>query len=301
VLRINSPAPESEVPVGTTLEVSGEVPAAADGLFVSLEAAGITLTEALATLVPGTTTWQVPLTVPDTAVGPALLRAALADDGEEVVVPVLLTRPSATSGPVISLSHPDATSTAVSGYALIFQGQVQSPIEGQVTIEVRYEDCETVAATQTFDVGEGGQWWGFVAVPQTVFGPACALAYTGEIGSDAWRLAQTPIEVVPDDDPAARGVLIGNFPDSDVPRGEPITVYGTAFNAPSRQVQVQLIVAGNSVAQGTATADRFGYWEIDLSVPAGAAPGAEGEFVASLAYADGTETAAVPFTVVTAQ
>jgi hypothetical protein len=57
-------------------------------------------------------------------------------------------------------------------------------------------------------------------------------------------------QVVPPDDPDARGLFLGNFPDNDVPRGEPVTVYGSAYNAPNRQVQVSLEVGGAAVADG---------------------------------------------------
>jgi len=293
-LTITDPTADAVVAPGAALTVAGRAPDDAGPVAVSLRAAGITLAAGEATVAE--TAWVVTLDVPQNVTGPAVLEATL-DDEPAQTLSLEIRRSQAASGPVISLEHPTSDTRAVAGHALFFQGGVQQPIDGAVTIEVRYDECQSTAARQQFDVGEGGQWWGFVVVPETVFGPVCALASTGEVGAPgegAWRAAQSELVVLAIDDDGARGVFVGNFPNTEVMPGETVTVYGSAFNAPNRQVTVALQVNGETVAEETATADAFGYWTADLTLPADVtAPG--GRFVAIVDYAQGEETAAVPF------
>lgn len=158
------------------------------------------------------------------------------------------------------------------------------------------EECQTVASTTSFDVGEGGQWWGYLVVPETVFGPGCAVAYIGGFAETDWRAAHVPITILEQDDPQARGVFIGNFANSELTPGDSVTVYGSAFNAPDRQVHVSLQIGGEAVAQGTASTDSFGYWEIKLALPAGI-DATVGQFSATVAYEGGPVTETVPFTI----
>lgn len=293
-LTITDPSAGVVVAPGSALTVAGRAPADAEAVAVALRAAGMTLATAEATVAE--TAWVATFDVPENVTGPAVLEAAL--DGEPVeMLSLEIRRSQATSGPAIRLEYPTAESKAVAGHVLFFQGSVQQPIDGSVTIEVRYDECQSTAARQRFDVGEGGQWWGFVVVPETVFGPVCALASTGEVdapGEGTWRAAQTELAVLPIDDEDARGVFVGNFPNTEVTPGESVTVYGSAFNVPGRQVAVALEVGGETVAEEVATADAFGYWTVDLTLPAGVtAPG--GRFVAVATYDEGEETASVPF------
>ena len=293
-LTITDPAAGAVITPGSALTVAGRAPDDATTVSVTLRAAGLTLAAAEATVAE--TAWVADLDVPQNVTGPATLQATL--DGEPTeTLTIEIRRSQAAAGPAITLDYPTSDAQAVAGHVLFFQGRVQQPIDGAVTIAVRYDDCQNTAARQQFDVGEGGQWWGFVVVPETVFGPICALAATGDVdqpGEGPWRAAQTRLDVLPIDDDQARGVFVGNFPNAQVTPGETVTVYGSAFNAPDRQVTAALQVDGETVAQQTVTADPFGYWTADLTLPAGVtAPG--GRFVAIVPYDQGQQTAAVPF------
>lgn len=293
-LTITDPAAGVVVAPGSALTVAGRAPADAAAVAVALRAAGMTLAAVEASVAE--TAWVATVDVPENVTGPAVLEAAL--DGEPAEsLSLEIRRAQAASGSAISLDYPTAESKAVAGHVLFFQGRVQQPIDGAVTIEVRYDDCQSTAARQAFDVGQGGQWWGFVVVPETVFGPACAMASTGEMGAPgegAWRAAQTELELLAIDDEEARGVFVGNFPNTEVTPGGSVAVYGSAFNAPGRQVTVALRVEEETVAEEEVTADAFGYWTADLVLPADVtAPG--GSFVAVVQYEEGEETASVPF------
>lgn len=293
-LTITDPDAGVIVAPGSALTVAGRAPAGAASVAVVLRAAGMTLAAAEATVAE--TAWVATLDVPENVTGPAVLEAALEGEPAETLA-LEIRRAQAAAGPSISFEYPTAESTTVAGHVLFFQGRVERPIDGAVTIEVRYDECQSTAARQQFDVGQGGQWWGFVVVPEDVFGPACAVASTGEMGAPgegAWRAAQTELEVLAIDDEAARGVFVGNFPNTEVEPGESVTVYGSAFNAPGRQVSVALQVDEQTVAEEEVTADAFGYWTVDLTLPAEVTtPG--GRFVAVVQYDGGEETASVPF------
>lgn len=292
-LAVTAPEAEATLEVGSEVTVAGEAAPGGEPLTISLEAAGVTLVENSVPLEENTTTWETVLAIPESFTGRVFLRVS--QSGETTVdVPVLLERP-ATSGTTISLTYPDEESSAVASQVLFFQGRVQQPIDGEITIAVLYEECQTVGAQQTFEVGEGGQWWGYVVVPESVFGPACAVAYTGGFEEEGWRAASTPLTILEADDPAARGIFVGNFAFEEVSPGETVTVFGRAYN--TDEVDISLQVGGQALASGTTDVDQFGYWEIDLTLPAGAAPGSDGFFVATATYGGETVMARGSFLV----
>jgi hypothetical protein len=282
------------VDVETVLNVAGTAPES-ETVSVSLEAAGVVLADT--SVGPGPNGhWSASLEVPANVTGDVLVRVAAA--GQTVEQRIQVMRPNAAP-PFITLVYPTNEGPAVSGRALIYQGRVQRPPGGTVTIALLVDDCQETAAEQSFDVGAGGRYWGYLVIPQAVSGPACAVASFGEPGVEPWQAVNILTNVVPADDPQARGLFLGNFPESDVPRGEPVTVYGSAYNPPNRQVQVSLEVNGRAVAEGTAIADSFGYWEIELTLPTSVPAGSAGQFVALVGYPGEPETMSVPFFAVT--
>lgn len=294
-LTIDQPAAASTVDVETTLAVAGNAPAGTQSVALSLEAAGVVIAESSA-LPNANGQWEGTLEIPANATGDLVVRAAAGD--QAAGQPISVQRPNITP-PFITLVHPDSSWNAVSGRALFFQGRVQRPPGGTITIALLYDGCQATAAEQSFDIGAGGRYWGFVIIPAEVTGPACAVAYFGEPGDESWRAATALLQVVAPDDPDARGLFLGNFPDNDAPRGQPLTVYGSAYNAPNRQVQVSLRVGGATVAEGTAIADSFGYWEIDLTLPESVPAGSTGQIVAAVPYPGDPATMSVPFIAVT--
>jgi hypothetical protein len=295
MLSILEPGEGATWNAGESATVSGSAPAAAESVSITLQAAGLALASAEASPAADGA-WQVSLDVPDTVSGAATLRAAV-DEETSVELAVQIVRAQATSGTNITLDYPQTDSTVVSGHVLFFTGTVQRPPEETVTIAVLFEDCQTVASTTSFNVGQGGQWYGYIVIPQTVFGPGCAVAYVGGFGESGWRAGHTPVTILEQDDPQARGLFIGNFAGSEVTPGEAITVYGSAYNVPNSQVQVALQIDGDNVAQGTATADRFGYWEINLVLPPETPTGVQGQFSATAGYEGESVNVTTPFEV----
>ncbi len=293
--EVHEPADGAQWSTGSAVSLSGRAPAGAASVDAALRAAGLEL--AFADTTPASSgDWQLSLEVPSNVTGSATVHFTLdGEPAEERLVQLAL--PGATSGPAISLAHPQFDSTVVAGHVLFFTGSVQRPPDGMLTIAVLYEECQTTASTTTFNVGEGGQWWGYIVVPETVFGPACAVAYLGEFDGPDWLAAHAAIDILEADDPQARGVFIGNFAGSELTPGESVRVYGSAFNPPNNQVRVALEVGGEMVAQGTTSTDRFGYWEINLVLPAAAATASEGQFSATVSYAQGEITEIVPFAI----
>jgi hypothetical protein len=134
-------------------------------------------------------------------------------------------------------------------------------------------------------------------LPETVFGPTCAVAYLGSFNEGDWRAAHVPLDVLKQDDPGARGVFIANLDGSEVVPAEAISASGSAFNVPGRQVLVSLEVNNKIVAEETAAVDSFGYWEVELLLPEGTAPGS-GRLVALARYGNDAIADSVPFEIV---
>lgn len=295
-LSILEPAPGTVWNQGDTVTVSGSAPAETETVTITLSAAGLVL--ASTDVTPSNAgDWQASLDIPATVTGTAIVRAAV-DAGDAVELPIQIALPQATSGSAITLDYPQIDSTIVSGHVLFFTGKVQRPPEETLSIAVLFEDCQTVASTTSFNVGQGGQWWGYLVIPQTVFGPGCAVAYIGGFDETGWRAGHAPITILEQDDPQARGLFIGNFAGSEVTPGEAITVYGSAYNVPNSQVQVALQIDGANVAQGTTSADRFGFWEINLVLPPETSTGGSGQFSATVSYDGEVLNETTPFEVV---
>jgi hypothetical protein len=127
-------------------------------------------------------------------------------------------------------------------------------------------------ARQNFVLGASNRpvyWQGFVVVPQELVGPACAVASTGEPGTENWREASVPIDVLPPTQLEARGVTIGNPPpDSEAIAGQELFLYGTALNVSEGPVSVSILMEnGRIVSQTSFTTDYWGYWETSITLP----------------------------------
>jgi hypothetical protein len=91
----------------------------------------------------------------------------------------------------------------------------------------------------------------------------------GERGEEDWREAQVLLDILPPTDENAKGVLVGNPPpNATQTAGESILLYGTAYNAPDREVLISVILEnGRVLTELVTTADIFGYWETNLFIP----------------------------------
>lgn len=220
--------------------------------------------------------WEAGLTIPNTASGAAFLQTIIQDATGSVAaehrIPVNLVIDAANADRYLALYHPLQGETAVGGFNLFFDGMVYRPTNSTVSISVWVDDCQTRLARQTFTLGNSTvafYWQGFVIVPNDSVGPACAIAYFGEEGSDDYREAIIPINILPEDDAQAKGVVIANPPaGSNVTAGRELLLYGTALNASEDEVSVDILMEnGRIISQSSAPADFWGYWEFSLTLP----------------------------------
>ena len=222
--------------------------------------------------------WQTEFTVPPNVSGPATLLVTLQDADQGVVafhdirVNLELGNLDAQERYLV-LNRPEYEETAVGGFNLIFDGEVLRPSGNVVTISVWANECQDRVAQQSFTMGSSSKpfyWQGFVVVPKDLVGPACAVASFGEVGSDNWREAQVPIEVLPKEDINARGITLGGpAPESEVFAGEEVLFYGSAMNVAAGPVSLSVLMEnGRIVGGGESETDYWGYWEIPVFLPA---------------------------------
>ena len=152
------------------------------------------------------------------------------------------------------------------------QGDSNNLINDAFTIGVLVDDCTNFIAAQKISLASGS-WYGFVILPQNIEpGPACAVAYTGEYGEGVWREALIPIQLLAADDAQATMLQLGNPGDLGFTVGNTTNLFGVAINVPERAVEIMLVLdsaSGESeiITSGTAFADPFGLWSIDLELP----------------------------------
>ncbi len=220
--------------------------------------------------------WEAGLTIPNTVSGAAFLQTVIQDETGSVAaehrVPVNLVIDATNADRYLALYHPLSQETAVGGFNLFFDGMVYRPTNSAISISVWVDDCQTRLARQSFTLGNSTTafyWQGFVIVPNESIGPACAIAYFGEEGSEDYREAIIPINILPEDDAQAKGVVIANPPaGSNVMAGRELLLYGTALNASEDDVSVSILMEnGRIISQSSAPADFWGYWEFSVPLP----------------------------------
>jgi hypothetical protein len=220
--------------------------------------------------------WQATLTIPQSVSGQAEFQARLVgQDGALVAsdsLAVTLRVDPESVDRYLILDRPKPGEEAVAGFNIFFDGLAQQPVDNVVRISLWDEACQRRVAQQGFTLRGSGYWQGFVVVPANVSGQLCAVAHFGEPGSDTWREAQVQINVLPPDDERALGVLVGNPPaDKELTPGTSLLLYGTAYNAPGREVLVSILLEnGRLLNEGVTVADIYGYWELELFIPADA-------------------------------
>lgn len=268
VLTINQPVVGSEVAVGTDLTVSGVVdPSAAATVTLSLQAGTAVLITGTATVDSGTGAWLTTLAVPVAATGSTRLTAST--DTESALVELILLPGDNPTGAVLNLTRPTAGATLVAGFTAFFEGTAEDVVDGKITIAVLNEGCTTVAAAQSFTIG-GGEWRGVLILPQAITGSACAIVYTGIPGTPAWRQTQVPIVLLSEGETGANRIELGNPAFATYAPGSTITLYGVAVNAPEGEIEVAAALDGTTVLPTTTVdVDTFGYWEVELTLPAG--------------------------------
>ncbi len=220
--------------------------------------------------------WNASFILPPQVSGLAYLRAAVLDEAGQVLAehqsPVLLALNPNTAGRFLELYRPQVNDTAVGGYSIFFDGMVNRPVNNFIAVSIWANECQEQVARQGFQLGSSSRpyyWSGFVVVPKDLVGPACAVAYFGEPGTDEWREAQIPIEILAQDDPNARGVVVASpLPQAEIFAGEELSLYGTAYNVTNGPVTVDVVMEnGRIVGQTTSQTDFWGYWQASLLLP----------------------------------
>ena len=276
LINISDPNPNELLILGNETTVRGLVQREPDqSIQVSLVSSnGRLLTEIAA--VPNEFGWQTTFVLPPFVSGAATVRAnLLAADGTVLSsydVPVWLTLNKETAERYLELFRPTFEETAVGGFNIFFDGEVLLPVNRTISVSIWADDCQTRVARQNFVLGASNRpvyWQGFVVVPQDLVGPACAVASTGEPGTENWREASVPIDVLPPTELHARGVTIGNPPpDSEAIAGQELFLFGTALNVSEGPVSVSILMEnGRVVSQTSFTTDYWGYWETAVTLP----------------------------------
>lgn len=220
---------------------------------------------------PNAVGWEAALSVPETVSGVGQLHASILDSSGAALVTdvtaITLALDTTVTEQYLTLSSPTKEDTAVAGYFLFFDGYVRRPTGGAVTISLWTDDCQTEAAKYQISLGGSGYWQGSLGIPRNVAGPACAIAYFGDPGAENRREVQIPITIYAADDPAASGVQITSpSGGSAISAGQELLLSGTAFNAASLLIRIELD-NGRVVAEQTAVPDGSGYWELIITLP----------------------------------
>lgn len=276
LINISDPNPNALLTLGSEVAVRGLVQMAADqSILVSLVSSnGRILTEAAA--VPNEFGWQTAFVLPPYVSGAATMRASLLSADGAVLssydVPVWLALNKTTATRYLELFRPDVNDKAVGGFNIFFDGEILLPVNRTITISIWADECQTRVAQQSFVLGASNRpvyWQGFVVVPQDLVGPACAVASTGEPGTENWREASVPINVLAQTELEARGVTIGNPPpDSEIFAGQELFLYGTAYNVSEGPVSLSILMEnGRVVTQSSFSTDYWGYWETAVTLP----------------------------------
>jgi len=276
LINISDPNPNQLLILGNEVAVRGLVQREEDqSIQVSLVSSnGRLLTEIAA--VPNDFGWQTTFVLPPYVSGAATVRASLlAADGSVLSsydVPVWLTLNKEASDRYLEMFRPTFEETAVGGFNIFFDGEILLPVNRTISVSIWADDCQTRVARQNFVLGASNRpvyWQGFVVVPQDLVGPACAVASTGEPGTENWREASVPIDVLAPTELEARGVTIGNpAPDSEAIAGQELVLYGTALNVSEGPVSVSILMEnGRVVTQASFTTDYWGYWETAVTLP----------------------------------
>ncbi len=277
-ITIVEPAPATTLLAGREVTFRGEIqPPTTEPLTLTLTIGSFTAVSSEIIPDANSGSWELTTTVAGTASGPGVLSVILGNLAQ-VEQPVSLVFDSTTDEPYISLSWPVEGETAVAGHAFIMQGDSHNLIDDTFTIGILVDGCTEFIAAQKISLANG-RWYGFVILPQNVEpGPACAVAYTGEYGEAVWREALIPIQLRPFDDPQVTLLELGNPDGFSFASGNTTNLFGIAINVPEQAVNIMLELDSASdsseiITSGTAFADQFGLWSIDLELPEDAPSG----------------------------
>lgn len=264
-LAILEPQPETAVPAGETLTISGTSPVSP--LALRLHIGPRTLAAAEAAVAPDGS-WTAALDLPPALGGWAALTLTAADMMQ--TIPLRVSLPAAAEAPVVALERPSPDAHAVAGYTIFFGGSVTNPIDGALSIGILADACTRFVARQTFTLGDGG-WEGYLVLPvDTPPGAGCAVAYTGDWDAGGAVAMLSPLPLRTSDDPEAALLLLGNVGLDTLPAGGTALLFGTAVRAPDNRIELELSTDDGNLrrlAQAEIPVNSYGYWEYALTLP----------------------------------
>lgn len=273
-ITITEPDPEDTLVLGSEVEVRG-IADLNEGDVIGLSL--YSLNGRLLADVPGERNeagWLARLTVPEFVSGVGRLEASVRTPEGDVLaayeLPVLLETDLETAVRYLDLYRPEIDDTAVAGFGFVFDGRTLRPVGGSITISIWNEACTNRVLNETYPLGGGGYWQGFMVLPPDAVGPACAIAAFGREGDSGWREVQVPITLLSPEDENAGGVIIANpIADSTWTPGDTVFINGIAFGAIVQPVSVEVLLEnGRVIAQETPETDYWGYWEMSVTLPA---------------------------------
>lgn len=275
-ITIAQPVANAEIMIGQELRIQGQViPPPTRPLTVRLTVAGGVVVGQETAIADAAGDWAVTVILSPTIAGPAELAVQLEGTEITTAVPITLLPQTGADKSFITLNQPTPGDTAVAGHTILFAGRVNNPVNETVTIAVWDQGCTSVAANQSFTVS-GGNWIGYSIISsQAAPGPACAIAYTGTPGQPNLREVRIPLTILAADDEQAIKLQLGNNGEIPFTAGQNTYLFGIAINAPEREIKLRLEAddparPSGLITSATAYANQYGFWEIDLAIPADA-------------------------------
>lgn len=268
-LTILEPKSETTLTTGTDLIIRGiDETAVNDTLQISVMIGEWLLADG-ETAVSADGSWELTLPLPPQISGPATITANATTTQNSQSTLVHLQPDTDSNNPFVLLHTPKLGETAVAGYGVIFNGEINKPIGRTLVIGVMSDNCTRFVTGSTFELGNG-QWEGLLVIPSDATGLTCAIARSGNPDtSEEWMASIIPLNILAQDDENATSITLGNPGELVFSGSEVLSLYGTAVNAPLNKIDLLLTSDDGYyklLANETADVNSFGYWEIDLTL-----------------------------------
>lgn len=268
-LTILEPESEITLPTGSDLTIRGiDETAVNQTLHITVAISDWLLAEG-ETAVSADGSWETTLPLSPQISGPATLTVqSMATQNSQTAL-IHIQPDTDPNNPFVLLEAPKLGETAVAGYGIPFNGQINNPIARTLVIGLLHDNCTRFAAGQTFELGNG-QWEGLLVIPSDINGPACAIARSGDPDiSEEWMAFIMPLEILASDDANATSITLGNPGELIFSGSAKLELYGTAVNAPLNKIDLELTSDDGNykrLASETVDVNAYGYWEITLTL-----------------------------------
>lgn len=268
-LTILEPAPKSTFPTGTELTIRGiDETAVSDTLTLTIAISDWLLAEGETTIATDGT-WEITLPLPPQISGPATITVQSSTNQNRQTALINIQTDPDPNNPFVLLNAPALNDTAVAGYGIIFNGEINKPYGRSLVIGVMRDNCTRFVTGSTFELGNGN-WEGLLVIPSDAIGSACAVARSGNPDeSDIWMASIIPLNILTPEDENATNITLGIPGELVFSGSEVLELYGTAVNAPLNEIDILLTSDDGNyklLASDTASVNSYGYWEIDLEL-----------------------------------